>query len=105
MQADTGQHRIFVSSITLVEVIYLVEKGRLKAPFLRELLSLVETIGGSYSIAALNVGTAQSLQTISRDIVPDMPDRIIAATAHQLGLPLITRDEKIGKINSITVVW
>lgn len=32
---------------------------------------------------------------VSRSEVPDMPDRIVAATAVALGLPLITRDARI----------
>ena len=31
---------------------------------------------------------------VPRDVVPDMPDRIIAATALYLGLPLVTRDSE-----------
>jgi predicted nucleic acid-binding protein len=34
-----------------------------------------------------------------------MPDRIIAATALQLGLPLITRDEAIRRSGVVPVVW
>ena len=39
-----------------------------------------------------------------RDVVPDMPDRIIAATAVHLGLPLITRDERI-RSAGIKTIW
>jgi predicted nucleic acid-binding protein len=33
-----------------------------------------------------------------------MPDRIIAATAFHLGLPLVTRDAQIRSAN-ITTIW
>ena len=36
----------------------------------------------------LDYNVASALRSIPRDIVPDMPDRIIAATALHLGLPL-----------------
>ncbi|MGL5078370.1 MAG: PIN domain-containing protein, partial [Waterburya sp.] len=51
----------------------------------------------------LTVGVVEALATIPRDNVPDLPDRIIAATAVHLGLPLISRDSKItaSKVNTI----
>jgi PIN domain nuclease of toxin-antitoxin system len=39
------------------------------------------------------------------DVVPDMPDRIIAATALLLGLPLLARDRRIGQLTSIHSLW
>jgi predicted nucleic acid-binding protein len=35
------------------------------------------------------------LAKIDRDSIPDMPDRIIAATASHLNVPLLSRDKKI----------
>jgi len=43
----------------------------------------------------LDLRVTQALQEIARNDVPDMPDRIIAATALCLGLPLISCDGKI----------
>ena len=34
-----------------------------------------------------------------------MPDRIIAATALSLGLPLVTADTEIRKLTNITTIW
>ncbi len=44
------------------------------------------------------------MMAIPRDQVPDMPDRIIAATAAHLGVPLISRDGKI-RASSVTTIW
>jgi PIN domain nuclease of toxin-antitoxin system len=38
-EADAGLHRIFVPSIILIEMIYLVEKEKLDASLLQKLLS------------------------------------------------------------------
>jgi predicted nucleic acid-binding protein len=46
-------------------------------------------------IAPLDVAVAQAIQKISRDAVPDMPDRIIAATALHLNAELVTRDHRL----------
>ncbi len=104
-EADAGLHRIFVPSIILVEMIYLVEKGKLNTSLLQKLLSLVNVARGSYAIAVLNMGTAKAMLSVPRTAVPDMPDRIIVATAHQLGIPLITQDDKIHKASVVPVIW
>ena len=47
---------------------------------------------------------ALAVLQISRETVPDMPDRIITATALDLGLRLVTRDSKILK-TWVETVW
>jgi predicted nucleic acid-binding protein len=47
---------------------------------------------------------ANVLPQISREVVPDMPDRIIAATALHLNLPLITRDRRL-QASGIPTIW
>jgi len=47
--------------------------------------------------------TVEYMKQIPREIVPDMPDRIIAATALQLQLPLISCDSKIRKV--LNTIW
>lgn len=71
-------------------------KGQLDAALIAENSGLI--------LANLTVEIVAALATISRDSVPDMPDRIIAATAKDLGLPLISRDSKI-TASGINVIW
>jgi predicted nucleic acid-binding protein len=47
---------------------------------------------------------ADSVELIDRNLVPDMPDRIIAATALCLGAALISRDRKI-RSSQIHTIW
>ena len=89
----------------LIELVYLEEKGRISNSSLKKVLELLDNEGGSYDVAPLNRDTAKALQKIPRDDVPDMPDRIIAATAYQSSLPLITRDNKIQKSKIVKVIW
>jgi len=37
--------------------------------------------------------------------VSDMPDRIIAATALSLGLPLLSRDPAMKAVGGLEVIW
>jgi hypothetical protein len=46
-------------------------------------------------VKPLDTLTSLSIRAIPRDQVPDMPDRIIAATALAHDLPLVTRDHRI----------
>ena len=46
----------------------------------------------------------RALRRIPRDLVPDMPDRIIGATAMHLELPLITRDSNLTGSGLLTCV-
>jgi len=47
---------------------------------------------------------AEALGTIPGKLVPDMPDRIIAATALHLGVPLVTCDRRL-QSGGIRVIW
>ena len=51
----------------------------------------------------LTVGVAFALAQIPRNEVPDLPDRVIAATALSLGLALL-RDGKI-RASRIETIW
>jgi PIN domain nuclease of toxin-antitoxin system len=93
-----------VSAISLVETVYLVERRKLPLNALERLRSALTEPNSGMLIAAADAGVADALPNIPRDVVPDMPDRIIAATALQLGLPLITRDRRIQSAG-IQTIW
>jgi len=98
-------HPIYVSAISVVEVGYLVERYRLPEEAFGQLINALSDAGTGLEIAPLDLLTAQTLRQIPRDIVPDMPDRIIAATALSLNLPLVTRDGKIQALTTIQTIW
>jgi len=95
---------VYVSAVSVVEVIYLVEKGRLPRLALERLMGELTSEDSGLVVAALDLTVAEALRRVPRDDVPDMPDRIIAATARRLGLPLVTRDGKI-RSSGIETVW
>jgi PIN domain nuclease of toxin-antitoxin system len=95
---------IYVAAISVVEVTYLVEKGKLPQFVLGRLITELSQPNSGLVVVALDLPIAQTLQQILRTDVPDMPDRIIAATALYLGLPLVTRDRQIQSAN-LTTIW
>jgi PIN domain nuclease of toxin-antitoxin system len=96
---------IFVSAISLVEVIYLAERGRLPLTALQSLENALGDPMGSVVIAPLDAAVAKAVQKISRNSVPDMPDRIIAATAVHLNADLVTRDRRLHAALGNRSVW
>jgi len=86
-------------------MVCLVEKGRINETSLAKVPELLDTIGGSYDIAPLDKDTVTALPQVLREVVPDMPDRIIAAASLQLDIPLITIDRQIKKSGNLKIIW
>lgn len=96
---------IFVPTICVVEIIYLSEKNRLPNNVLARINSEIQKPDSAVVPLDLSYAISQDLSLIPRTIVPDMPDRIISATALHLGLPLVTRDRSISELTEIKTIW
>ena len=96
---------VYVSAISLVEIVYLAERGRLPSAALQSLENALGNPTGSMVIAPLDAAVAKVVQQISRATVPDMPDRIIAATAVHLNAELVTRDHRLRAALGSRSVW
>jgi len=59
----------------------------------------------AFRLAELSRGICDEVENIPRVNVPDMPDRIISATALHLNLPLVTKDSKIQSLQIIKTIW
>ena len=95
---------LYVPSISIVEVVYLVERGRLPAAAFTRLTEALDSAESALTVVPLDSGVADAVRRVPRDNVPDMPDRIIAATALHLGLPFVTRDQRIRSC-SVETIW
>jgi PIN domain nuclease of toxin-antitoxin system len=103
-QAAATGAAIYVSAISLVEIIYLVDRWRLPQSVWDRLMEELAAPEAEISVVAVDQNVAVSVQAISRATVNDMPDRIIAATALRLNLPLVTRDRKI-QAAQVQCIW
>ncbi len=102
--AATAGDEIGVSAITLVGIVYLAEKARIPEETLSRLL---EALAGRESVLVemrLDSSVAAAMVDISRADVPDLPDRVIAATAARAGVPVISRDRRI-QLSGGDTIW
>ena len=95
---------IAVSAISLVEIAYLVERRRVAPDAFEVVAQSVHDPATGLVLVDLGLTVADVLRGVPRDLVPDMPDRIISATAVHLGLPLVTADGKI-RASGIATIW
>ncbi len=103
--AIASNDAVILSAISIVEIIYLIDKGKLSQQTLNRLIQYLKLPNSSFVTQDLTEDIAQTLAQIPRATVPDMPDRIIAATALHLNLPLVTKDSKIRALPNIQTIW
>ncbi|MCW5924397.1 MAG: PIN domain-containing protein [Saprospiraceae bacterium] len=96
-----GSNEIWIPAMVLAEVGYLAERKRISAT-VADVSKLVSTNQNFH------------FQELSADIVslafqiPDIPelhDRLIAATAHWLKIPLLTNDPAIQNSAAVQTIW
>jgi PIN domain nuclease of toxin-antitoxin system len=102
--ATASGDRIHVPSICLVELTYLVEKGSLPVAARERLIQALDDPAAPCLLAPLDRTVADALEFVSRLEVPDLPDRIVTATAVSLRAPLISRDRKI-RASQVQTIW
>ncbi len=95
---------IAVSGITPIEIIYLIEKGRLPLETFTRVTREFDSHESGFIEIPIRLNIARTLNKVLVHQVPDMPDRIIAATAVSLNVPIISRDGKI-RLSGLQTVW
>jgi PIN domain nuclease of toxin-antitoxin system len=95
---------IFVASISLVELTYLVEKRRRPESALKMLRVALTGSSFGFKLAPLDLRVVDALQRVLRNEVPDLPDRVITATALALNLHLVRCDGRI-RAASVRTIW
>jgi PIN domain nuclease of toxin-antitoxin system len=96
--------RIYVSAISVIEALYLVEKTKLPRSNLDDLVAAVSDPAVPIELLLIDLPVALKAEQIPCSLVPDRPDRVIAATALAHNLPLVTADKKIQSA-PVTTIW
>jgi PIN domain nuclease of toxin-antitoxin system len=103
-KAVADRHSVAVSSISLMEVAYLVEKERVPLTAYDDLVQALSDPEQVFVEASVSMSISDSLRSVSREQVPDMPDRIIAATGLYYNVPILSRDRRIRAAN-LQTIW
>lgn len=103
--ANDPSRRIYLSAISLIEMRYLTEKGKIKPSVLPQVLAEIDHPQTILEVIAIDRALSEQLALIPPATVPEMPDRIIAATALLSNLPLVTADNKIRALTNVLTVW
>ena len=100
IQGEQDQHQLFVSIISLMEIMYLAEKNRIPL----SLDEILENINSKkcYSIVEFDVDILREAANIQ---FYELHDRLILATAKHLGTPIISSDQEFAAIENIEVIW
>jgi PIN domain nuclease of toxin-antitoxin system len=95
--AAQTRRKIAMSAITLAEIVYLVEKGRVRASAYDDLQEALHDPKHVLQETPLTSEITDAMRLVARADIPDMPDRIVAATAVYFGVPVISRDGASGR--------
>ena len=98
---DTGEHHVYLSAITLMEVLYLSEAKRVDV----SLDELIRLVADSINYVIVPVDANVVLAASGVDDVPELHDRIIVGTAKWLDVPILTGDKIISQSKHTQTIW
>jgi PIN domain nuclease of toxin-antitoxin system len=101
--AAAALDRITISSTSLVEIVFLMERNRVDPATLDRVLALLDLDELLVEIP-LDRSIVNAMRTVNRAQLPELTDRVIAAMAVHLGVPLISRDRKI-QASGVLTIW
>jgi PIN domain nuclease of toxin-antitoxin system len=97
-------NKIGISCITLVEIVYLLEKSKIPVESFTHLAQRLSDARSVFVELRVDLTVARALARVDAWKVPDMPDRIIAATALSLSVLVLSKDTKI-QMSGIPIIW
>jgi len=98
---EAGSATIHVPGIVLAEILYLSERGRISATV--EQVTDYMRRNARCREAPLNLAVIQAAGSITD--IPELHDRLIAATGRLLGLDIITVDPAIENSEFVGTLW
>ena len=99
LSADRGESTIIIPVVVLMEVLYLFEKNRIDIGLL-QIEDLLQS--RNYQCEPLTLEILKTASEITD--IPELHDRLIAATAKYLDIPIITNDPLIKQSEFIQIL-
>jgi PIN domain nuclease of toxin-antitoxin system len=103
IRAARTQGGLAIAAITLLELAWLVEKGRVETTLSAE--SFVRLCASKMTVLPITPEIAARAVSLPGRYPKDPQDRLIGATALVEGIRLVTRDRQIKKSGMIPVIW
>jgi PIN domain nuclease of toxin-antitoxin system len=94
-----------ISAATVVELVYLVEKGTFMQTHLEAFHEIIDAADSGFEVVPIDNAVARAVSKIPRAAVADPFDRIIAATAPVRAAPLVTYDRRIRQLAAVETIW
>ena len=102
-RAERGEATIYVPAFVLVEVAEVSRRGGLR--FDLGFSRWARALFGAGGFVAADLTADVVLEAEGLYAIRERGDRLIAATAVHLDVPLITRDPALARVPSLTTVW
>ena len=96
---------IWVCAYSLVEVRYLVEKGKVDHDQERRLFEAVADSDTAIELVPVTVDVVRHLPRVPRRRIKDPGDRLVVATAIELAVALVTSDGPITDLRVVECIW
>ena len=99
-ETEKGEHIIWISIISIVEIMYLAEKNRIPVN-LEDFIEKIK-LNRNYKLIDLDLDIVRTANRLSG---LELHDRLIVATAKYMDIPLITSDSIIINSGFIEILW
>lgn len=96
---------VLIPAICMWEVAMLAEKGRVEAVNGVRAFFEIAFVPGRTELVPLSPAIAARSAELGASMHGDPADRLIAATALELGVPLVTRDQRLARIEGLRTIW
>ncbi|MGO8935031.1 MAG: type II toxin-antitoxin system VapC family toxin [Terracidiphilus sp.] len=103
IRAARNQGGLAIAGITLLELAWLVEKGRVETTLSAE--SFVRQCASKMTVLPITPEIAARAVSFPDAYPKDPQDRLIGATALVEGIELVTHDKQIKKSGMIPIIW
>lgn len=102
-RVEAGEAAAWIPAIALVELLEAAHRGVIRLAGGSD--AWVQGLMGSGSFFVADLTAAVALRADTLHAIPERGDRLIAATAAHLGLPLVTRDPEIARAAGVALLW
>ena len=100
-RAERGEVEIIIPAMVMAEIGYLSERRKIELT-----LPELATYCINYPTVIIRPDSAKTIESAFEiDDIPELHDRIIAGTAYELAIPLISNDPRIESSAFVTTIW